>query len=81
MNYVTVNYGWYNLPVFQPYMEINKASLEISAENAFWVSGASVSGLHHHDIEITLQHGYCPVNLLQFFRTPFVKNTSGWLFL
>ena len=62
-------------------MEMEQPYLEISAENAFWDSGASVSGLHHHDIEITLQHGYSPVNLLQFFRTAFVKNTSGWLFL
>ena len=26
-------------------------------------------------------HGCSPVNLLQIFRTPFLKNTSGWLFL
>ena len=32
-------------------------------------------------IEITLQHGYFPVNLLYIFRTPFLKNTSGWLLL
>ena len=28
-------------------------------------------------IEITLGHGCSPVNLLYFFRTPFLKNTSG----
>ena len=27
-------------------------------------------------IEITLQHGCSPVNLLHIFRTPFLKNTS-----
>ena len=26
-------------------------------------------------------HGCSPVNLLHIFRTPFSKNTSGWLFL
>ena len=30
-------------------------------------------------IEITLQHGCSPVNLQHIFRTPFLKNTSGWL--
>ena len=32
-------------------------------------------------IEITLWHGCSPVNLLHIFRTPFPKNTSGWLLL
>ena len=32
-------------------------------------------------IEITLRHGCSPVNLLHIFRTPFSKNTSGWLLL
>ena len=31
--------------------------------------------------EITLQHVCPPVNLLHIFRTPFLKNTSGWLLL
>ena len=30
-------------------------------------------------IEITLQHGCSPVNLLHIFRTPFSKNDPGWL--
>ena len=30
-------------------------------------------------IEIALQHGCSPVNLLHIFRTPFLKNTSGQL--
>ena len=30
-------------------------------------------------IEITLQHGCYPVNLLHIFRTPFSKNDPGWL--
>ena len=32
-------------------------------------------------IEIILWHGYCPVNLLHMFRTPFRKSTSGGLVL
>ena len=32
-------------------------------------------------IKITLQRGCSPVNLLHLFRTPFPKNTSGWLLL
>ena len=32
-------------------------------------------------IQITLRHGCSPVNLLHIFRTPFLKNTSGWLLL
>ena len=32
-------------------------------------------------IEITLRHRFFPVNLLHIFRTCFLKNTSGWLFL
>ena len=32
-------------------------------------------------IEIALQHGCSPVNLLHIFRTPFPKNTSEWLLL
>ena len=32
-------------------------------------------------IEITLQHGCSPVDLLHIFRTPFPGNTSEWLLL
>ena len=32
-------------------------------------------------IEIALRHGCSPVNLLHIFKTPFLKNTSGWLLL
>ena len=34
-----------------------------------------------NSIEITLWHGCSPVNLLHIFRTPFSRNTSGWLLL
>ena len=29
--------------------------------------------------EITLRHGWSPINLLHIFRTPFTKNASEWL--
>ena len=32
-------------------------------------------------VEITLRHGWSPVNLLYIFKPPFPKNTSGWLLL
>ena len=32
-------------------------------------------------IKITFQHGRSPVNLLHIFRTRFLKNTSGRLFV
>ena len=32
-------------------------------------------------IEIALRNGCSPVNLLHIFRTPFLKNFSGWLLL
>ena len=31
--------------------------------------------------EIALQHGCSPVHLLHIFRTPFPRNTCGWLLL
>ena len=37
--------------------------------------------LQSNFIEIALQHGCFPVNVLHIFRTPFLKNTSGWLLL
>ena len=35
--------------------------------------------LQSNFIEIALRHRCSPVNLLHIFRTPFPKNTSGWL--
>ena len=37
--------------------------------------------LQSNFVEITLRHGYSPVNFLHIFRTPFHKNTSGLLLL
>ena len=37
--------------------------------------------LQSNFIKIALRHRCSPVNLLQIFRTPFPRNTSGWLLL
>ena len=37
--------------------------------------------LQSNFIEITLRHGCSTVNLLHIFRTPFPRNTCGWLLL
>ena len=37
--------------------------------------------LQSNVIEITLQHGCSPVNLLDILRIPFTMKTSGWLLL
>ena len=37
--------------------------------------------LQSNFIEMALRHGCSPVNLLHIFRTPFPRNTSGWLLL
>ena len=37
--------------------------------------------LQSNFIEIALRHGCPPVNFFRIFRTPFLKNTSGWLLL
>ena len=42
--------------------------------------GISIT-LNGNFIEITLRHGCSPVNLQHIFRTTFLKNTSGRLFL
>ena len=43
-------------------------------------SGISIKLLCNF-IEIALRHGCSPVNLLYISRTPFPRNTSGWLLL
>ena len=37
--------------------------------------------LQSNFLEIALRYGWSPVNLLHIFRTPFPRNTSGWLLL
>ena len=45
-----------------------------------WWSAISIK-LISNFIEIALRHGCSPVNLLHMFRTPFLRNTYGWLLL
>ena len=40
-----------------------------------------VAKLQSNLIEIALWHGWSPVNLMHIFRTPFLKNISGGMFL
>ena len=37
--------------------------------------------IYRRNLQIVLRHGCSPVNLLHIFRTPFSRNTSGWLHL
>ena len=37
--------------------------------------------LQSNFIEIALRYGRFPLNLLHIFRTPFLKNTTGWLLM
>ena len=37
--------------------------------------------LQSNFIEITLRHGYSPLNLLHIFRTSFTRNASEWMLL
>ena len=43
-----------------------------------WQS-AELIMLQSNFIEIALRHGCSPVNLVHIFRTPFPRNTFGWL--
>ena len=36
---------------------------------------------YFNKVEIALERGCFPVNLLHIFRKPFLQNTSGWLLL
>ena len=40
-----------------------------------------IAEVQNNFIEIELRHGCSPINLLHIFRTPFLKNTSGWSLL
>ena len=52
---------------------------EFTGEHPCW-SVISIKSQSHF-IEIAPRHGCSPVNLLHIFRTPFLKNTYGWLLL
>ena len=49
--------------------------------NSLFSSSSKLKVMQSNFIEITLRHGCCPVNWLHIFRTPFLRNTSGWLLL
>ena len=57
-----------------------KSIISISADSKLVINHLLVP-LQSNFIEIALRHGCSDVNLLHFFRTPFLKNTSGWLLL
>ena len=58
---------------------ILRISSKFTGEHPCW-SVISITLLCNF-IEIILRHECSPVNLLHIFRTPFLKNTSGWLSL
>ena len=45
------------------------------------ITGVHQCRMQNNFIEITLWHACSLVNLLHIFRTPFLKNTPGWLLL
>ena len=64
----------------------NQSPRSILRKKIFWKKAANLQKNSHAKvqssfIEITLRHGYSPVNMLHIFRTPFPKNTSEWLLL
>ena len=67
----------------QPEVFLEKAVLKICSKFAGEHPCRSVISIKLlcNFIEITLQHGCPPVNLLHIFRAPFIKSTSGWLLL
>ena len=56
-------------------------SFRSSLPEVFLGKGVQSNQLQSNFIEILLRHEHSSVNLLHFFRTPFSKNTSGWLLL
>ena len=67
----------------RPEMFLKKGVLKICSKftGEHPCRGAISAKLFCNFIEIALQHGCSPVNLLHVFRTPFLKNTSGRLLL
>ena len=65
---------------------IEAAVQRCSQEKVFWKYAANLQENAHTEvqsnfIEITLRHRCSVVNLQHIFRTPFPKNTSGWMLL
>ena len=67
------------------------ATQRCSYEKVFWKNAPNLQENTHPEvrlctrscnfIEIIHRHACSPVNLLHIFRTPFLKNTFGWLLL
>ena len=55
------------------------ATHKCSQEKVFWKYAANLQLCNF--IEIALRHGCSTVSLLHIFRTPFPRNTYGWLLL
>ena len=69
-------------PLFYLHTSV-KYKVEIDLLNMFWTKQCLFKVIceEFNFIEIPLQHGCSHVNLLYIFRTPFPRNTSGWLLL
>ena len=67
----------------RPKLFLKKDVLKISSKftGEHPCQSAILIKLQSNLIETTLRHGCSPVNLLHIFRTPFLKDTSGRLFL
>ena len=67
----------------RPKLFLKKDVLKISSKftGEHPCQNAILIKLQSNLIETTLRHGCSPVNLLHIFRTPFLKDTSGRLFL
>ena len=74
---------WYdrNLGQIEYIFQCAFLSMNNVAGNCGLVSIARSSQLQSSFIEIALRHGCSLVNLLHFSKTPFLRNTSGWLLL
>ena len=51
-----------------------------NSSNVF-LSVSIINVLINVPVSVALRHACSPVNLLRNFKTPFLKNTSGWLLL
>ena len=73
------------LPILDQLFSISLENIRSSHPEVFLTKGAlKRSPMPKGDfnkVEITLWHGWSPVNLLHIFRTPFPNNISGWLLL
>ena len=76
---------WWNISSFEisrsshPEVFFRKAVLKICSK--FTEENPCRSVISITLLENTFRHGCSPVNLLHISRTPFTKNTSGWLLL